>query len=60
MKWSLYLSYLPIYSAAFHRVPGLPPRCQERASRIASRIASRSQESARHRRALSLPLGAQP
>ena len=56
MKWSLYLSYLPIYSAAFHRVPGLPPRCQERASRRWSR----SRESARHRRALSLPLGAQP
>ena len=52
MKLSLYL-----FSCGWRRVHGLPPpRCQERASRRWSR----SRESARHRRALSLPLGAQP
>ena len=52
MKLSLYL-----FSCAKGRSRVTPPpRCQERASRRWSR----SRESARHRRALSLPLGAQP
>ena len=51
MKLSVYL-----FSCARARSRVTPPRCQERASRRWSR----SRESARHRRALSLPLGAQP